>query len=81
MPTDDAFFNRNWAGACLGPLGRTWIGTGQVHRLCVVEPGYDCRCADRRALNVAFLCKKNQQEGGLARASPVAALMPKSVSF
>ena len=43
--------------------------------------GYDCCCADRQVLNVAFLCKKNQKEYGSARASPVAALMPKSVSF
>ena len=39
---------------------------------------YDCCRADRQALNMALLCKKNQQE---ARASPVAAPMPKSVSF
>ena len=42
--------------------------------------GYECRCIDRRALNVALLCKKNQKEEGSARASPVAAPMPKSVS-
>ena len=39
---------------------------------------YDYYRADRRALNMALLSKKNQQE---ARASPVAAPMPKSVSF
>ena len=33
-----------------------------------------------QALDVALLCK-NKKEGGLARASPVAAPMPKSVSF
>ena len=80
-PTNDAFFNRNWAGACFRPLGRTWIGAGSVHRRCVVGPGYNCRCADRRALNVDLLYKKNFQEGGSARASPVTAPMPKSVSF
>ena len=42
---------------------------------------YDYRCADRQDLNVALLCKKNQKEEGPARAVPVAAPMPKSVSF
>ena len=42
---------------------------------------YDCCRADRRALNMALLCKKNKQEGGSAWALPVAAPMPKSVSF
>ena len=42
--------------------------------------GYDCCCAERRVLNAARLCK-NKKEGGSARASPVAAPMPKSVSF
>ena len=65
----------------LGSLGRTRIGAGQVQRLCVVGPGYDCCCVDRRALKVVLLCKKNQQEEGSARALPVAAPMPKSVSF
>ena len=80
-PTDDVFFNRNWAGVCLGSLGWTRIDAGQVHRLCVDGPGYDCCRVDRRALKVDLPCKKNQQEGGSARASPVAAPMPKSVSF
>ena len=43
--------------------------------------GYDCCCADRRVLNVVLLCKKNKKEEGSARVSPVAAPMPKSVSF
>ena len=42
--------------------------------------GYDCCCVDRQVLNAARLCKK-KKEGGSARASPVTALMPKSVSF
>ena len=62
-PTDDAFSNQNWAGVCLGLLGRTRIGVGQVHRLYVVGPGYDCYCADRPALDVAFLYKKNEKKG------------------
>ena len=35
---------------------------------------------DLEALDVELLCK-NKKEGGSARASPVAAPMPKSVSF
>ena len=37
--------------------------------------------ADRQALNVTLFCKKNQREEGPARASPVAAPMPKSDFF
>ena len=37
--------------------------------------------ADLQALDVALLCKKNKKEEGPAGASPVAAPMPKSVSF
>ena len=37
--------------------------------------------ADRQALDVTLPCKKNQREEGSARASPVAAPMPKSDSF
>ena len=42
---------------------------------------WDCCSAGPQALNVALLCKKNKKEGGSAGASPVAAPMPKSVSF
>ena len=45
-----------------------------------METGYDCYCVDRPALDVALLCKNNQ-DGGSARASPVAAPMPKLVPF
>ena len=41
-----------------------------------------CCCSDRQALKMILLYKKNQKdERGSARASPVAAPMPKSVSF
>ena len=40
----------------------------------------DCNNGDLQALRVALLCK-NKKEGGSVRASPVAAPMPKSVSF
>ena len=39
-----------------------------------------CYCAGLLTPGVALLCK-NKEEGGSARASLVAALMPKSVSF
>ena len=42
---------------------------------------YDCCSAGLQALDVVLLYKKNKKEGGSARASPVAAPMPKSVSF
>ena len=62
-PTNDAFFNRNWAGACWGH----WAGLGlPLGRLL--------------ALYVTLPCKNKRQRGSTG-ASPVAALMPKSVSF
>ena len=42
---------------------------------------YNVAAAGRPALDVILPCKKNRQEEGPARASPVAAPMPKSVSF
>ena len=80
METDDAFFNRNWAGVCLGSLGRTQIGVGRVHKLYVVGPRCDCCYADRPVLEVELLCKKNEKKWGSARVSLVAAPMPKSDS-
>ena len=62
----------------VGPdLDGCWAGPQAVRR----RDEYECCCVGRRALKVALLCKKNQKEGGSARASPVAAPMPKSVSF
>ena len=62
------FFDRNWAGAC----GGRWAGP----RLLVGGTG-GCRIVwalDLWALIVALLCK-SKEEGGSARASPVAAPM------
>ena len=42
---------------------------------------WDCCSTGLQALDVALLSKKNNREEGPARASPVAAPMPKSVSF
>ena len=62
--TDDAFFNRNWVGAC----GGRWAGPGLIldrSTGCASSGlGYDCCCADRQVLNVARLCK-NKKEWGL----------------
>ena len=43
--------------------------------------GRTAAATDRQALGMALPGKKNQKEEGLARASPLAAPMPKSVSF
>ena len=62
----------------VGPdLDGCWAGPQAVRR----RDEYECYCVGRRALKVALLYKKNQKEGGSARASPVVAPMPKSVSF
>ena len=42
--------------------------------------GSDCGATDLQSLNQALLCKDKKKKGP-ARASPVAARMPKSVSF
>ena len=78
---DDAFFQPDWAGACwgrwartkaavdwsegFGSLGWTWTTAGLVCRLCMW----------------LFPAEKNKKEEGSTGASPVAAPMPKSVSF
>ena len=74
-----SFFNRNWAGACEGrwDLDRRQAGL-QAPRSSGLK--WDCCSAGLQALDVVLLCK-SQKEGGLARASPVAAPMPKLVSF
>ena len=76
-PTDDVFFNRNWAGRD-GP--GLLVGWG-CRLLDCRGWGRTAATADRPALDVVLPCKKNRQEEGSARASPVAAPMPKSVSF
>ena len=72
---DDAFFQPELGWSVKG--GR-WVGP----RLLTGWTG-GCRivwAVDLWTLNVSFLCK-NKEEGGSARASPMAALMPKSVSL
>ena len=68
---DDAFFQPDWAGACWG----RWVGT-------MADAELVCKLwVDLQTLCVALLCKNNKKEEGPAGASPVAASMPKSVSF
>ena len=62
-PTDDVFFQSDWAGAC----GGRWAGPGLLL-------GWSA------GTSVALLYK-NKKEEEPAGALPVAALMPKSVSF
>ena len=78
---DDAFFNRDWGGACRGRWARPRLMLDRSTGCASSGLGYDCCCADRQVLNAASLYKKNQKEGWSARAFPVAAPMPKSVSF
>ena len=51
-----------------------WIGQKALDRRS--SRRWDCCWADRLALDMAHLCKKNHKEEGPAGASPVAALMP-----
>ena len=55
------------------------IETG-LERVRVVGPDLDRWWVSLQALDVSILCKKQERRGS-ARASPVAAPMPKSVSF
>ena len=71
---------RTWAGACGGRWAEPGLMLDKSTGCASTGLGYDCCCADRQVLNAARLCK-NKKEGGSGRASPVAAPMPKSVSF
>ena len=52
-----------------------------LERVGVVGPEPGLLWIDMKVVDVALLCKKNKKEEGLAGASPVAAPMPKLVSF
>ena len=74
------FFNRNWAGAC----GARWARLGSMAGwpagswIVWVEVGsLQCWSADSGRSTPL----QKQERKGSARASPVAAPMPKSVSF
>ena len=74
------FFNRNWGGAyggCwAGPtLLAGWIGG------CRIVWAVEDHCFIDLWILIEVLPCKNKEEGGTARASLVAAPMPKSVPF
>ena len=62
----------------VGPNPDRWRANLQAPRSSGLK--WDCCSAGLQALDVALFCK-SKKEGGSARASPVAASMPKSVSF
>ena len=62
----------------VGPDQDCW--RGELEDVGSSELWQGCCNVDRRAQVAGPLCK-NQEEGGSARASPVAAPMPKLVSF
>ena len=78
---DDVFFQPDWVGACWGRwagpglmLGWSagswmWLFSGRIAAMLVCK------------LRMWHSSAKNKKEGGSARASPVAAPMPKSASF
>ena len=72
------FFNRTRLErvGVVGPdLDCCWVGLQAPGSSWLKQ---DCCSAGLQALDVVLRCK-NKKEGGLARASPVAAPMPKSV--
>ena len=73
---DDVFFQPDWAGAYRG----RWIGPGLLAGWSAGSWIVGAEVGSLQAMGVTLLCK-NKKEGGSARASPVAALMPKSVSI
>ena len=72
-PTDDAFFQPDWAGAC-------WIIGPEIGLLLGWSAGSGCGANDLQSLNMALLCKDKKKKRP-AGASPIATPMPKSVSF
>ena len=79
-PTDDAFFNGNWAGACWNRWAGNGYAAGLVHRLWMWEWDFCASgCGTPLPLDVGLLCKKSKKEGGSAGVSPVVAPMSKSV--
>ena len=74
------FLCRNWAGASGGRWAGPGLILGRSTGYASSGLGYDCCYAGRQVLDAARLYK-NKEEGGSARASPVAVPMPKSDSF
>ena len=59
-------------------LERIGVVRPEIGLLLSWSAGSGCGTVGLQALDVALLCKDNKEEGS-AKASPVAALMPKSV--
>ena len=78
--TDDAFFNQTGLErvGVVGPEPGLMLGWSEGSGASGQR--WDCCYADRLALDVVHLYKKNQKEEGSAGALPVASPMPKSVS-
>ena len=77
---DDAFFNQNWAGAC----GRRWAGLGSLEGWSAGSWIVWVEVGSLQCWSVGSGRGTPLQKGewwASARASPVAAPMPKSVSF
>ena len=55
------FFNRNWAGVCLGRLAGPGLKLGWSAGYASSGLGLDRCCADRQALSVILLCKKESE--------------------
>ena len=81
MNTGDAFFQPELGWRVLGVIGLDQDWWRDELKDAGSFGSWLDRCnVDLRALIIALLCK-NKEEGGSARASPVAAPMLKSVSF
>ena len=81
-PTGDAFFQPELGWSVCVRVIRPDLDCWRAGMLALVLPGLrqDRRTVDLQALDVALLYE-NKEEGGSVRALPVAAPMPKSVSF
>ena len=77
---DDAFFQPELVGACCGCWADPRLLAGWLVGSWIVWAEFGCCSAGLQALGVTLLCK-NKEQGGSARALPVAAPMPKSVSL
>ena len=70
---DDAFFQSELGWSVLGLLASGFASSW------IIGAEIGCCSAGLQALGMTLLCK-NKEEGGSARALPMAAPMPKSVS-
>ena len=73
------FFNRIGLER-VGVVGLDLDGCGLIWRLWIVGPEVGMLLGWPAGAGVAFLCKNKKEEGPVG-ASPLAALIPKSISF